>query len=180
MIEFSKVLLSITEDASSNFNFQIILNIVSLLAFAISLYNFFSDKIYNRKNFKISIIDYSRFLSETHLYLSIVNYSRLPISIEKLFIALDNGENMECFYAKKLVMETTTTHKSNSRIVEEIYSDSPPIQVSGLGAVKSLLRFGPIPLPSGKFLNLIIHTSRGKESLILPLPVQGNHLKTLM
>ena len=65
---------------------QIVLNLISVLAFGMSAATWIFTIIKNRKNLSMEIIDYRKYTKSAHFYVCVTNKSQSPISITSIKI----------------------------------------------------------------------------------------------
>ena len=147
---------------------QIVLNIISVLAFGISVYSLIHQIIKSKLNLKIELNHAVSNAATPYWYyldLDIINKSNNPISIYSIKILIKN--NLISVQKEKdvLVTKTSRTGKTVTN-VEHIYSQELPFEIQGYLAKsgKFILNLKEIQakLSENHEYFLFIYTSRGK------------------
>ena len=147
---------------------QMVLNLISILAFGISLYNLFYQILKSRLNLKIEINSAMYHTVNPYWYyldLDIINKSIHPISIYCIKILIDN--NLVSVQKKKSVLSSKNiTLNENASTKEYTYSQELPFEIHGylVKSGKFVLDLSEIQtkLSEGDEYSLLIYTSRGK------------------
>ena len=145
---------------------QIVLNIISVLAFGMSAATWIFTIIKNRKNLSIEIIDYLKYVKSAHFYVCIQNNSSSAISITSIKIPNISS----CTLEPKIVKEFTDT--KTKTITDKIKTPAFPINLQGKEGLNCYLEFPNFQKTSliqGKMIEFEIYTNRGliKKSIIL-------------
>jgi hypothetical protein len=121
-------------------NRDIVLFVVSGLAFIMSLSSWVHTWTTQRRNLEISIIKYYK-VSEYHYFmLSLENRSRLPITISR-FKAMFGGEAVQCSLTPIIVKETTRTYGNSAVERTNLFSAQFPLAIGSLGGISEIIVF---------------------------------------
>ncbi|WP_050697701.1 hypothetical protein [Anaeromassilibacillus senegalensis] len=157
---------------------NLFLNILTIAAFALSVYNFVYSVISNRKKVdifldKIYPLNLNDKNSAYALRFTISNKSQLPISITKLAIS-DGSVTHNVEYDSKIIMEINNhkgTELLNQRIIR---STSFPLSLQGLEASGNLFKLSTTSesflLPYQKII-IFIYTNRGNLQKEIEVPI---------
>ncbi len=152
---------------------QIILNIISVLAFVMSAATWIFTIIKNRKNLSIEIIDYRNYAKSAHFYICVTNNSQTPISITSINIPNISS----CILEPKIVKEfTDTTAKTTT---DKIKTPAFPINLQGKEGLNCYLQFPDFQKTSlfqGKKVDFEIYTNRGLINKSIILGCTGRYL----
>ena len=163
---------------------EILTLIIAIAGFLMSLISWVRDIVTQRVRLDVQITGANTNTKNPGLlcYLSIVNRSRLPITITSL--AISQSEVLTyCVPVPKRVLEHT--HKIGNTVVEykSAYSTPLPIQLQGLGGMLVLTQFEGLQeaiQTDSKSLNLVVYTNRGRpKKMTLQLPEELTDLRTM-
>ena len=141
---------------------QRVLNVIAVVGFLFSVYNFIIDFSRNRKNLTIDIsnvfIEDDRIICNMH----IINNSRAPITVSKLKIY--NEKSDVIIGTLRCSLLDNRRHKNDVTSRREVwYSDTFPVKVEGLGFHSGL--FVSLPMNTtfeeNTTYNILVHTNRG-------------------
>ncbi|MCO7137682.1 hypothetical protein NIF40_09110 [[Clostridium] leptum] len=147
--------------------------IISGLAFILSLSSWIYTFITQRKKLSIRLVEAKSKNEMTILQVLIENRSRLPISITRIQLVI-NEESIDCVTTPEIVLETKTSQGKEVISRRDYYSMDMPINIGSLGAVGGYLLFrGPqCMLPNdATSVILVVCANRGRPfQTTLPLP----------
>jgi len=122
--------------------------------------------LYQRRNLKISIIQFIKINESYHFLFSFENISRLPILISRIEIISKDKSRIQCSLASEIMIKTTTkSGKDGSISNNSICTTQFPIPISSLGGTSERVVFNDDQnilenLP--KDWNFRVCTNRGK------------------
>lgn len=145
---------------------QIVLNLISVLAFGMSAATWIFTIIKNRKNLSMEIIDYRKYTKSAHFYVCVTNKSQSPISITSIKIPNISSCVLEPRVVREFIDSKTKT------ITDKIKTPAFPINLQGkegLNCYLEFLAFQETSLFQGKIIDFEIYTNRGliKKSIVL-------------
>lgn len=154
---------------------------IAIVGFLLSLASWIKEFITQRKKLNARIFMLNTRTETAYLDLLVENHSRIPVAITQIAVMID-GDLCYCSPLSKLVEECTVFRRGREVEHASKYSTSLPIQLSGLGAVASVVLFEHLkqPLPvDATSLTFVIYTNRGKPvQMTLALPKECSPQKT--
>lgn len=144
-----------------------ITTIIAIIGLILSLYNFFSNLYNNRVRLRIEYISCCYIDSSLAFTFVFENFSRLPITISRLFI--DLGSKRYEFQWHSELLEFGLNRNLFVNPGGKFSSLGFPCEITGLGAVSGVFLINrsslpPLPLKlKNETAQLYLHTSRGKR-----------------
>ena len=155
--------------------------LIAVIGFALSLWNFFKD-LWNHRS-KIRLRYKSCAIGKTarrnimYFELSFENFSRLPISISRIFFKNNNNIFEFEWIPEKI---TTTTYKTGNTVTDQksYFSEKIPHSIDGLGLWGGFFFLStPFEFKKSDLLDnkskIILYTNRGKKELNLPITAES-------
>lgn len=153
--------------------------VLAVIGAAGTVYTIISTLIFQRRKLSVAVHSLKKSRNRYVMFVSITNYSRLPISVLDISLAL-NGRVYRCNLEPTRYSERTETLKN--QVIDHIayYSMPFPVTLSSLAATSGYLCFDSIPKTeevSSTDLILQVSTNRGRASrmrLCIPDPRPEN------
>lgn len=144
---------------------QVITSVLAIIGSIGTIYTFLTNFILNRPHINIELIEYNETKDSLVLYLSIYNFSRLPISITDVTV-WNNGIPYSCSHVPQIVCLLTRKNNQNEIYHEAIKSLTLPINLSSLAGTSGYFYF-VFPLKNHKIdsksLTLEVSTNRSRK-----------------
>lgn len=142
--------------------------LIAIIGFLLSLYNFFRELLHNRMNLHIV---YKNHCVSAHdhcgvtISLSIENKTKIPISISRAFLNIDET-SLEFYWIPQLIFRST--HSINKAVYDEVnvHSIALPVHIEGYGVIGGFFFCkSSVPINSEKLLSaktsITIHSNKG-------------------
>lgn len=150
---------------------QLFLNILTILAFGMSLATWITEAIRRKRNISLTIFDYRYWSAHNvvQFFMTIQNHSSLPICITA--ISLISGD--ELFICELEPMQIKSLGEN------PIKTPAFPINVSprqGIGCYFEFSHAPNISLEAGKTVEFLIDSNRGQITKSVALGLEGHYL----
>lgn len=146
-------------------NWGVFLNVLTVMAFVMSLTSWIHTFINQRKRLSISVVACDKFDTRLVFLFFFENKSRLPISITRIKLC-NNGKSVENEPVERLLFENTKTLGKEITDHHSLYSERFPISLGMLDSCSAYVVFADCQrvfemIPT--LLNFQVYTNRGKE-----------------
>ena len=146
-------------------NWGVFLNVLTVMAFVMSLTSWIHTFINQRKRLSISVVACDKFDTRLVFLFFFENKSRLPISITRIKLC-NNGKSVENEPVERLLFENKKTLGKEITDHHSLYSERFPISLGMLDSCSAYVVFADCQrvfemIPT--LLNFQVYTNRGKE-----------------
>lgn len=171
-----------TINQARGFTMNNLLDIISILAFLISVYLLVDKIISSRVSIDLKVLNFKVYDNvEAQFLIMFENRSNLSISITGIHI-LGNNTLYSCYFQPRRVKEST--RRINNEVIERLTTSTLalPINLTPLGGTTGYISFRDgledLVQPE-KILNLQVDTNRGRVKKSLLLPIQVDFLRNI-